>query len=138
MFQGCKFPLTQPTPISLGSNPDYPLKASNSLPSGFSLKLCYSCTIITPLGTLLSFTRDFIDIVQLKQGMIDCSMKEKFYPMISIKYNSKGSFVEYGKGYESFFIHSNKENCEVETCEMLNKVDKKCDSRLQTKDLKIS
>ena len=65
-------------------------------------------------------------------------MKNNHFPFNEIEYNSTGSFLKYGKGYESFFINKDKANCEVEKCELYNlRENQYCDSKLEENDIKI-
>ena len=69
---------------------------------------------------------------------IDCTLKNNYLPFSEIEFNSTGSYLDYGKGYESFFIHEDKENCSVDSCEILIRdYDGNCDSRLEGDDIKI-
>ena len=67
-------------------------------------------------------------------------MRNNFYIPQDIRYNSTGSYINYGKGFESFFIYDeqDKHSCELDSCELVDlKSDGSCDTSLQGEDIKL-
>ena len=67
-------------------------------------------------------------------------MQNNFFRSQDIEFNSTGSYVNYGRGFESFFLYDEKDklNCQVDSCQLVDlKSDGTCDTSLQGENIKL-
>ena len=114
----CGTALPAQSDVILGTNP-YSIDASELNISGYSYSICYSCDI-NPSGlTLITFTKDFIQVTAL---VLDCSysLTDTYFanPPV-IPYSSFGSNVILAYDYSVIFAHSLISDCVLSDCKLM-------------------
>ena len=109
--------------VVLGSTPTFGLTASETNPLGYTLNLCYKCTV-QPTGSLPVET--FEKEITVIADPLDCSSSltqdTSFANPSKIPYNSGGTAtsIVVATDYENIFKHLQKKDCALISSEMFD------------------
>ena len=96
------------------------IKATETIPEGYQIEFVFNC-IINPTGDLPNI--EFKMKINVVQEQLDCSesLKETsdFIKIRAYEYDLQKGSVEIAPSYESLFVHAQKKDCHVKTCEIM-------------------